>query len=166
MDLYHLGRCRMEEAMRGGEELHVVLTKLLATKSASGGRMAAGALGFLLEVYGAARSAGYKPAVEDRSITALLNGPHATLVAELLHEMTSGKRGAKHPQILSAICGTVQAVRARVRFVQPATKSTETAPVRVEIVSLPPTMAIQTVERDEDDDIKRTVTITTSAPAA
>ncbi len=163
---YALGRARMEDAIREGEELHEVLQGLLTARGRGSGEVAAGAIYCLVDVFDATRRAGFRAAVADRETDWALKKPYATLLCELMRDLLDKSRRRQGLLLLSALCGTVQAVRGRVKFRAAEGNVEPAAPLRVEIVALPATMAVQTVERDESDDIKRTITITTSSQPA
>ena len=160
---HDVGHARMRDAIREGEPLHEVLQTLLAGRSRFDRDVAAGALYCLLDAYFAARKVGYQATVADRETNATMQRSYGTVLHTLLRDMTDRTRRRHAVLLLSGLCGMVQAVAKHVQFRSADASPEPAAPLRVEIVALPATMAVQTVERDEADDIKRTVTITTSA---
>lgn len=160
---HEIGHARMRDAIRDGEQLHEVLQTLLAGRTQFDREVAAGAVFLLLDAYTAARKAGYRATVADPETNAAMQRSHGTLLHTLLRDLCDKSRRRRAVLLLSGLCGMVQAVAKHVRFRSAEDTTKPAAPLRVEIVSLPATMAVQTVERDESDDIKRTVTITTSS---
>lgn len=162
-----IGRRRILDAVCGGEDVRQVLALLLDVRNQIDADLCAGALGGLLDVFETARAAGYVFSFSDREVDATLRAPCSAICTELLRGLNTRDDALRQRtgRVLSGLCAAADAMRRQVRVGTPASQA-EVPALRVEIVSLPNTTSVQTVERDEHDDIRRTVTTTTLAAAS
>lgn len=166
MSTAQLGYNSMAEAIRNGDDLGVLLTRLLAKRhTLAGAELVGGSVQCLLDVVRAIQAAGYESSSKDHRVARFLRASHTAKAIDLTHGLNGGDPVATGQQ-LSALCGAVSNMRHRITVrEQPAQSETPSAaapvtppgPIEVRVISMPDRLVETGVQYDESGRISKSI---------